>query len=301
MQSDRFIDLLALWLHDEVTSQSSQELLFRQTIQIFHDPVIVDDRQLIGREADRHEVVVLLIPLMIRVLLGLLRTDQRSGGRTVMAIGDIERRHSRKQFGDAGDVLCVINDPEGVSEAIQLGYEVILRFTSRVFGHDLIQLGVIRIGKEDRLDVGIVHTHMFHAILLLVAPCQLMLLDHAIHVVGHISADHQSILGLAIHGLRIDVIALLLVLHQPALLLEQLEVLRRLQIDRGIMLVSTHRKVNLRLYDMIKGLLIARSLCPCLLRVQHVIRPGSHLLDQCLRRPNALEWFNYCHNSNVIY
>ena len=123
-----------------------------------------------------------------------------------------------------------------------------------------------------------------------------MLLDHAIHVVGHVGTDHQSILGLAVHGLRIDVIAFLLVLHQPALLLEQLEVLCRLQIDSGIMLICPHRKINLRLNDMIEGFLVALSLCPCLLGVEHVVRPGSYLLDQRFRRPNALEWFYYCHN-----
>ena len=92
---------------------------------------------------------------------------------------------------------------------------------------------------------------MLHAVLLLVTARQLMLLDHPVHVVGHVSSYHQSILRLAVHGLGINIVTRLVVLHQPALFLEHPEVRYRLVVHTRIMLVRPFRKINFRLDDVV--------------------------------------------------
>ena len=111
---------------------------------------------------------------------------------------------------------------------------------------------VVGIGKEHRLDVGIVHTHMFHAVFLLVATCELVLLDDAIQIVRHVSTHHQSVLRLAVHGLRIDVVILLLVLHQPTLVLKHLEILDSFLVNTRVVLVGARLEIDFRLDDVIQ-------------------------------------------------
>ena len=75
---------------------------------------------------------------------------------------------------------------------------------------------------------------MLHAVFLLVATCQLVLLDIALHVVVRVGADHQTILRLALHGLSIYIIMFARVLHQPSVVLELLEVLGSLLVDTRV-------------------------------------------------------------------
>ena len=109
----------------------------------------------------------------------------------------------------------------------------------------------VGIGKEHRLDVGIVDTHVFHAVFFLVATCKFMFFDFSGHIVVDIGSNYESILGLAVHCLGIDVVMLVSVLHEPSFVLEHLEVLCSLFIYSRVVLACANREVNLRLYDMV--------------------------------------------------
>ena len=111
-----------------------------------------------------------------------------------------------------------------MAEAIDWGDKIILRFCSRIAHQNFIEHGVIRISEEDRLYVGVAHTNMLHAVLFLVTAGELMLLDYARHVIIHVGTYHQTILGLAVHGLGIDVILFLIILLQPAFFLSLIHI-----------------------------------------------------------------------------
>ena len=199
---------------------------------------------------------------MIRILLLLFCTHQGGSSRTMMAIGDIHRRHLGKFLCDGLHILVVVNYPELMAETVDRRDEVVLWLRSGIAHDQLIQHGIVRIGKEYGFDVGIIHTDVLHAILFLVSASQLMLLDAASHIVIGMGTHHQTILRLAVHGLGINIIMFACVLNQPALVLELLEVLGGLLIHSGIILRCTHREIDLRLDNVIQTLLIVASLCP---------------------------------------
>ena len=233
---------------------------------------------------------------MVRILLRLLSAHQGSSSLAVVPVGDVEARHLGKFSRDGLDVLIIADNPELVAKAIDWGDEIILRFCSRIAHQNFIEHGIIRISEEDWFDVGIADTNVLHAVLFLVTAGELMLLDDARHVIIHVGTYHQTILGLAIHGLGIDVILFLIILLQPAVFLELFEVLCCAFVNARVILRSTWLEVDFRFDDMIKTLLVIASFRTSFLGVEDIIRTRLHLLHELLRWTNTLERFYYCHN-----
>ena len=257
--------------YGEVFCQQGQELQTAVSVEVLHHAVVVQNGQLACREAYCHEEVVLLIATMVGVLLCLLCTYESSGGTAVMSVGNVQVGNLGKSLGYGFLVLLVLDKPQLVAEPVGSSGEVVLRLFADVACNDGCQSLVVGIGEEDRLHVGIVYANMLHAVLLLVAACQFVLLDYTVHVVVHVGTYHQTELCLAVHGLCVDVVALLLVLYKPTVLLELLEVLGSLGIHLGCIFACAHGEVYLGLDDMVKALLVAFGLGTCLLRIEHVI------------------------------
>ena len=218
----------------------------------------------------------------------------------MVTVGNVEAGHLAKLTGDGLRVLVIVNDPELVAETVYRSYEVVLRLGGSIALDEGIQRGIVRIGEKDGLDVGIVDAYMLHAVFLLVATSQLVLLDIAFLIVVCMGTHHQTILRLALHGLGIDVVVFLSVLYQPTLVLELLEILCGLFVDARVILRRAYGKVYLWLDDVVEALLVVTSLSPRLLTVQHVVRPALHLLYQFLRWTNAFEWFYNSHSRCLI-
>ena len=163
------------------------------------------------------------------------------------------------------DILIPVNYPELMAETVTLSYVIIFRSALDILGNKLIQNRIIRISKENGLNVCVVDANMLHAVLFLIGTGKFMLLDVTVQIILNIGANHQTILGLAIHSLCIDIILLLAVTLEPALILELLEVLGSLGIYAGISLLCNGIKIYLRLYDMVQRHLVSGSLCTGLL------------------------------------
>ena len=127
-----------------------------------------------------------------------------------------------------------------------------------------------------------------------------MLLDEAAQIVRHAGCHHQSILGLAVHCLGIDVIHVHLVLHQPSFLLELGEVLGRLGIHSFIILARSNREIYFGLNDVIERLFIVASLGTGLFAVQHVIGTALYQFHQFLGRTQSPERFYNCHSLTIF-
>ena len=124
-----------------------------------------------------------------------------------------------------------------------------------------------------------------------------MLLDDSVEVVVNVGTHHEAILGVAVHRLCIDVVLLLVVLHEPALLLEEGEVGGGLLVYTGVVLVGAYWEIDLRLDDMVERHLVALGLGTRLVGVEHIVWAALHLLYQSLGWADALEWFYYCHDN----
>ena len=142
-----------------------------------------------------------------------------------MTVGYVESGNGREYLGNPLDIFVIVDYPEMMSETVIGCHEVVLGLAVGVLLHDGIDLGVVRISEKYGLDVGVLDTDMDHSVLFLVLAGELMLLDLACQVVICVGAKHDTILGTAVHGLRVHIVALLLVLNEPAFLLPFLEIL----------------------------------------------------------------------------
>lgn len=86
----------------------------------YRSAVIVNNSQLVGREAHGHEVIVLFVTTVIGVLLGFLCTHQSGSGAAMMPIGNVEGGHLGKLLGNGINVLLLVYNPEGMTETTDL-------------------------------------------------------------------------------------------------------------------------------------------------------------------------------------
>ena len=171
--------------------------------------------------------------------------------------------------------------------------EVIFRLFQDGLGDDLVKDVVVLIGEEHGLDVGVLDTDMDHTIVLLILAGELMLLDLAGSVVVGVGAEHKTILGTALHGLGIHVIALLGVTLEPALGLPLLEIGDSLVVHERIVILKHRIEIYLGLGDMEKGLLASHLLR--LGGIEHVVRRSRDLCDYIFGRTNRREGFYSYH------
>ena len=289
------IDVRTLRLDHEMLVEAAEELLVREAVQVLHHAVVIDNRQLVGRETDRHEVIIFLVAPVVGILLCLFSPHKGGGGGTMVAVGNIERRNLGEQLRDTTDICLIVDDPEGMAEAVVGSHKIILRRAGGIFRHELVQLGIVGIGKEDRLDIRVIDADVLHAVLLFVATRELVLFDDPVHIVRDIGPDDETVLRLAVHSLGINVIALLLVLDQPTTLLEETEVVGGLLIDTRIVLVGADGEIDFGFDNMIQRFFIALGLATRFIRIKHIVRAGNHLSNQVFGRTEAAERFNGSH------
>ena len=231
---------------------------------------------------------------MVGIVLCLLGANEGGGCRTMVAVGYIQVGYSGKFLGYTLDCLLIIDHPESVAKTIG-SYEIIFGFAGSNTVDYLLETAIVGEGKEYGFDIGVVDTHMFHAVFLFVTTGQLMLFDAAFHIVVHPCCHNKTILGTAVHSLRIDIVFLLVVLHEPSFVLEHVEVLNCFLVHFGVMLVKTGFKINLGFDDMIKRLGITLCLGTGLFRVKHIVGAGYHLFYHRFRGTYPLERFYFCH------
>ena len=281
-------------LDDEVLFKLFEEFGGREAVEVAHHAVVVDNFEVGGGEGHGEEVVVFLVALVVGIEAGFLVSDEGGGGGAVVSVGDVEIRNLVEGLGDAVDERVVVNHPESMAEAVGSD-EVIFGLAGRDGLDYLVEVAVVGEGEEHRLDVGVLYAHVFHAVFLLVAAGELVLLDDAVHVVVDVGGHDNAVLGAAVHGLRVYIIMFLVVLYEPAFVLEGLEVLDCLVVDLGVVLVGAVHKVNLGLYDMVERAGIAFGLGTGFLGVEHVVGARCHLFDKLAGRTHAAERFYFCH------
>ena len=264
------IDLCAAFFHLKILGQCIEQLSRRQAIEIFDQPIVIDNFQLVVGENNRQEIAVLLLAGMVRILFHLLLTNTCSRSRTMMTISYIQCRNLGKDFSNLLLSRLIVNHPKTVTKPIS-SHKIINRIVVRNNAvNNLIDLLIGRIGEKDRLHIGILDPYVNHTILLLIGTGQFMFFDFTLQVIIKMTGRYQSILCPAIHGLGIDIILLSIVLHQPSLFSPGPKILDCTGIHLIGMLVSYRSKINLG-FDNMKQRFF-RCLLFCLLRIEHIIR-----------------------------
>ena len=114
---------------------------------------------------------------------------------------------------------------------------------------------VILIREKHRFNIGILDTHVNHAVIFLILAGKLVLLYAAIHVIISMGTEYESVLSPAVHGLGIYIITRLRIPYKPPSLPPQAEILYRLVIHPLIVIRKNRVKINFRLRDMEQRLL----------------------------------------------
>ena len=173
---------------------------------------------------------------MIGVQLCLFCTNECGSSRAMMPVGNIETWHLGKLSRNCSNILIVAYHPELMTKTVDRSYEIIFGCSRSIAHQYLVENSVIGISKEYGFDISIAYTHMLHAVFLLVATSKFMLLDNTCKIIIHVGTNDQTILCLAVHSLRIDIILFLVVLLQPAVFLKLLEIFSSTFIDARIIL-----------------------------------------------------------------
>lgn len=234
------IGFLTFFFHYEVLLKALEEFGGRETVEVAHHAVIVDYLEVRGRESHSEEVVVFLIATMVGILLCLLIANKSCGGTAMMSVGYIEIGN-RLECGCDTVVESLINYPESMTESIG-SHEVILRLAGGDSADHIFKVGIVGESEEHRLDIGVVDAHMLHSVFFFIAAGEFVFLNAPLHIVGDGGCNYDTVLSAAVHGLGVDIIVLMLVLHKPAVGAECSEIIYRFLIYALVVLIRAGAK-----------------------------------------------------------
>jgi hypothetical protein len=139
----------------------------------------------------------------------------------MVTIRHIRSRHLRRKQGLKLLIdRRLFDDPEVVPESI-LSHKIHVSLTILDnAGHNRINFRHCLVRKEHGLNIGIEIPGQDHPVLFLVWTREFMLFNNALVIIFTGRGPDNAVLGLTIHGLRVDVVANLVILNEPPLVLE---------------------------------------------------------------------------------
>ena len=255
----------------KVGFEALEELFGRESVEVAHHTVVIENGELLGGEANGQVVVIFLAAGVCGIGLGAVGANARGGGGTVVAVGNVEGIHLAKLAGDGLDIGFAVDEPEGVAETVDICHEVV----EWLFLGDALDEGkkggIVPIGQEGRADVGVGGGEMTDAVVFFVAAGEFVFLDAAGIIVFYVGGEGDAVLRVAVHGLGIEIVALALVLCDPAFGDETFELATRFGIDAGIVLVGAFGEVDFRTNDVIERAFVVAGLSTRFGSVEHIV------------------------------
>jgi hypothetical protein len=132
-----------------------------------------------------------------------------------VAVGDVEVGHGADHGADARDCRFVVDQPDGVLDAV-VGGEVGDRRAGGGSGDQLLGLVAVRVGEQDRAGLRVERLDLAHAVVFLVRAGEFVLADAVAVVVGDRGGGDQAGLGVFAHDQAVGVVAGLRVADQDA-------------------------------------------------------------------------------------
>lgn len=138
-------------------------------------------RSWLAGERNGQEIAVFLVAGMVGVALLTLLAHTGSGSGTMVSVSHVQSGNTCENLGDTVVDLLVADHPEMVAEAFGSSREIVVSLVVlHVVGNDLVDLVVVGIREEYRLEVGLLKLDVLHAVLLFsmrVSSCFLILPD----------------------------------------------------------------------------------------------------------------------------
>ena len=134
----RFADL-------ELFRKLTDKLFAAQSIKSLYDPVVVHDLKLIGRKQNGKEVIVFLVPGMIRICFASHKRDTDCRRGPVMAIGNICAVKLCKFLHERFDIVFVAYRPHSVAD-IAFSSKITVRLTLLVLFYQGVYTVISAVG-----------------------------------------------------------------------------------------------------------------------------------------------------------
>ncbi len=156
MQFCRMVNFCTHIFHFKMNFQFFQQLSISQAIQIFYNPIVINNFQLMIRKMYSHEKVIFFISGMLRILCLIFGTDTCRSSCPMMPVCHISVRNlSSKQFFKASIRFRTINRPEMMPETIFCHKVIICLLVFNNIFHNGIYLGNSTVSKKYRLQIRI--------------------------------------------------------------------------------------------------------------------------------------------------
>ena len=238
--------------HFEIFLEPAEQFVGSQSVEVAHHAVVVENRELLGGEAHGQVVVVFLAAGVFGVGLGASGAHARRRSGTMVAVGNVEGIHGAKLAGDGLEVGRRVDQPEGVTETVDVGHEIIEWFLLGDSLDEGLECVIVPIGQKGGTDVGVGGGEVPHAVVFFVAAGEFVLLDATGIVVVDVRRKDDAILRVPVHGLGIEVVALALVLHEPTFGDEAFELATSFGIDARIVLIGALGKIDFGANDVVE-------------------------------------------------
>src|SRR5690606_14465948 len=229
-----------------------QELVVAEAVEVLDDAVVVEDVHLVVGEDHRGELVVGVLAGVVRVLSLAQVLDALGRRGAMVAVGDVEAFDLVELGLQLLDYAVVADGPEHVAGLV-VGDEVI----SGLAGDDAVDQGVDgragAVGEEHGADLGAEGVDVVDAVIFLVGPGELVLLDQILFVGGDRGGGDQADLFVAAHHLFVDVEAGVGVALHDALVDELLQVGGAALVDAHVVGIDGLVDVDLGLVDAQKA------------------------------------------------
>src|ERR687891_688447 len=211
----------------------------------------------------------------------------RGARRPVVAVGDVERRDAAES-GREGTGVGPGDAPESVHHPV-FGREVVERGRRAGMPRDRVDLGRGAIGEEHDPGLGAQRDHVARAVVLLVAPGELVLLDQPLLVLVDRVARREPGLLVPAGAEAIEVEARLGIEGQRRRPPQLREAPHRLLVNLVRMDIGAGREIDLGTGDMEEAERVALRLRPGLLGVDDVVRDGRDTGGHLGHRAQRLE------------
>ncbi len=246
--------------------------------------VVVHDQHLVVGEDHAEEVVVGLLAGVVGVPVLAQRPHPRRRRRPVMAVGDIELGHRGEGRDQRIDIRRLVDHPEHMLDPVGSD-EIVGRLPCGQPFDQRIDLGSRAIGQEDRSGVGVERLDVAGPIVLLLRPRVLVLLDQIGLVLVDARPGHETGLDVVAHPLPVEIERRPFLADEHPVVLELLQILRALGIDRGRVEVDPGFEIDLGFDDVQEGQRVGRRHLPRLFAVQNVVGRTGHQLGLFRPRP----------------
>ena len=288
-----------LEFNGKVEGEFLEELFLGATVEVLHNAVVVEDGELFCRETYGHVEGTFCIGAS-----SLLCTYAGGGSRAVVTIGNVESIHLSEFLRDEGLVGSIADHPELVAEAVDGCYEIVNGLLGCYLVDEGKECGIVLEGEEDGLNVGIGLAYVTHAIIFFIATREFVLLDDAVHIVVHVGTDNDAVLPVKLsvtvgHGLGVEVVVLLSVLHEPTLLLEHAELACTFGVAALVVLGTFGLEVDFGLDDMIETLLVVAGFDAGFIALEYVVRTALDEFNEVFGRTYAAERFDAGHSKGL--